>query len=322
MRKLLLAALIYLSAASIAWSQGYRTQSLTIVVPVAPGASTDLLARLLAEHMKVSLGRPVIVENTTGAGGSIGVARVARAPADGNTLSIGNLTTHVGASLAYPVKYDVLADFEPVARLTDTSMMLVGKSSLPAKNLAELIAWLNVSPNKASAATVGVGSPAHLCAAEFQSKTSTLFGLVPYRGGAPAVQDVIAGQIDLFCGEASNLLPHVRAGTVRAYAMANAARYFAAPDIPTMAEAGVPGMDIPFWHGLWTPKGTPKDVIAKLHAAVADALSDPAFRQHLSELGHIIPATDRLAPEAFRKHHAAEMARWLPVIRDADSKGQ
>jgi tripartite-type tricarboxylate transporter receptor subunit TctC len=312
-------SLLPVLGAAAAGAESFPMRPITIVVPVAAGASTDTLARLIAERMRASLGQPVLVENVTGAGGSIGVARVARAEADGYTLSIGNLTTHVGANIVYPVKYDVLRDFEPVSRLTDTPMMLIGRSTLPAKDVNELIAWLKANPS-ASAATIGGGSPAHLCAVDFRNRTGTRFALVPYRGGAPAVQDVMGGQVDLFCGEASNLLPHVRGGTAKAFAVAGQERWFAAPEIPTMAEAGLPNMDISFWHGLWAPAGTPKQAIARLHAAVSDAFADSALRQRLAQMGHVIPPPAQRTPEALRAHQSREIDKWRPIFQAARVK--
>ncbi len=322
MKTLLLAVALAIAGIGNAIAQPYPSRPIMIVVPVAAGGSNDTIARLLAERMRTPLGQPVIVENVTGAGGSIGVARVARAAPDGYTLSIGNWTTHVGASAVYPVSYDVLKDFEPVSRLTDTSMLIVGRNGLPAKDVKELIVWLKANPDKASAATIGIGSPAHLCAIDFQNKTGTRFGFVPYRGGAPAIQDVVAGQVDLFCGKASNILPHVRSGAIRAYAVASKNRWFAAPDIATMSEAGVHGMDIPFWHGLWAPKGTSKIVIARLHAAVTDAFAEPALRQRLAELGHEIPSGDLRTPEALGTFHKAEIDKWWPIIKAANIKAE
>ena len=322
MKALLLAVALVILAIGNALAQAYPSRPITLVVPVAAGGSVDTIARLLSERIKAQLGQPVIVENVTGAGGSIGVARAARAVPDGYSLSIGNWTTHVGASAVYRVSYDVLKDFEPVSRLTDTSMLIVGRNGLPAKDIEELIVWLKANPDKASAATIGIGSPAHLCGIDFQNKTGTRFGFVPYRGGAPAIQDLVAGQVDLFCGEASNILPHVRSGTIRAYAVASKSRWFAAPDIVTTIEAGVHGMDIPFWHGIWAPKGTPKEVVALLHAAVADAFAEPALRQRLAELGHEIPSAQQRTPAAFGAFHKAEIDKWWPIIRAAGIKAE
>ena len=308
------------AAVAVASAQSYPSRPVTIVVPVSAGASTDALARLIAERMRTRLGQPVLVENVTGAGGSIGVARVARAEPDGYTLSLGNLTTHVGASIVYPVKYNVLRDLAPVSRLTDTAMMIVGKSTLPARDIKELVAWLAANPDRASAATIGSGSPARLCAVDFQNRTGTRFGLVPYRGGAPAVQDLVAGQIDLFCGEASNILPHVRSGAVKAFAVASRTPWFGAPEIPTMNDAGIAGMDIPFWHGLWAPAGTPKDAIAALHAAVSEALADPPLQERLARIGHAIPPPEQRTPDALRAYHASEIDKWRPIFQAARMK--
>jgi tripartite-type tricarboxylate transporter receptor subunit TctC len=237
------------------FAQVYPLRPITVIVPIAAGSSLDVVARLLADHMKNSFGQAVVVENVTGAGGSIGAARVARAKADGYVLSIGNWNTHVGAPAVYPVQYDPLKDFEPVSRISDAPAFIVSNNNIPATSLTELIAWLRANPDKASAATVGVGSAAHLCAISFQNSTGTRLQFVPYRGGAPAVQDLVAGQVELMCADATNSLPHARAGKIRAYAIAAKNRLEVAPDIPTVDEAGLPGFYFSQWVGLWTPKG-------------------------------------------------------------------
>lgn len=315
-----LIAYLALAICGGAHAQSYPQRAITIVVPVTPGGSVDTLARILAERLRTSLGEPVIVENVTGAGGSVGVARVARAAPDGYTLSLGNWTTHVGAGAVYPVNYDALSDLEPVARLTDTSLLLVGRINLPAKNVKELAAWLKENPGKASAATIGVGSPAHLCTIAFENTVGTKLSLVPYRGGAPAIQDVVAGQVDLFCGETSVILPHVRSGAVTPFAVASKSRWFAAPEIMTMAEAGVENVDLSIWHAMWAPSGTPRGVISRLHTAIEESLADQIFRQRLADLGHQIPPPDQRTPEALRAHHATEIGKWWPIIKASGLK--
>jgi tripartite-type tricarboxylate transporter receptor subunit TctC len=274
----------------------------------------------MAERMRTSLGQTVIVENVTGAGASIGVARAAQAAPDGYTLSIGNWTSHVGAGAMYPVAHDALLEFQPISLLSATPLMIVGKNALPPKDARELIAWLKANPGKASAATVGAGSGAHVCLLYFEQKTGTSFQLVPYRGGAPVMQDLIAGQIDLFCAEASQTLSFLRSGTIKAFAVMSKARWPSAPDVPTMDEVGAPGMYISFWNGLWAPKGTPKEVVARLDAAVVETLADPAVRQRLTELGHVIATAEEQTPEGLGAFHKAEIEKWWPIIKAANIK--
>jgi tripartite-type tricarboxylate transporter receptor subunit TctC len=270
--------------------------------------------------MRVALGQTIIVENITGAGSTIGVGRAASAAPDGYTLSIGNWTSHVGSGALYPTQYDLLRDFVPVSLITTAPMIIVGKNALPAKDARELIAWLKANPDKASAVTIGAGSAAHICGLYFQDKTGTRFLFVPYRGGAPAMQDLVGGQIDLMCAEASQTITHVRSGKMKAFAVMTPTRWPALPDVPTTDEVGVPGMHISFWHGLWVPKGTPQDVIAKLNAAVVDTLADPAVRQRLSDLGQVIATREEQTPAALAAHHKAEIEKWWPIIKAANIK--
>jgi tripartite-type tricarboxylate transporter receptor subunit TctC len=235
-------------------------------------------------------------------------------------LIFGNWTSHVGGPAVYPVQHDPLVDFEPVARLTDLPMMMVGKQGLPAKDLNELIAWLKVNADKASAATIGRGSPAHLCLVHLQNSTATRFPLVPYKGGAQAIQDVLAGQVDLMCGEGMNILPHMIAGKVKAYAVLSKARWFAAPEIPTAEEAGFPGLTISFWSGLWVPKGTPQFAVGRPGTAVREALADPNVRQRLTNTGNEIPTLQEQTPQALSAHHKAEIDKWWPIIKAANIK--
>jgi tripartite-type tricarboxylate transporter receptor subunit TctC len=304
----------------IAHAQGYPSHPITMVVPFPAGGPTDTLARILSERMRVSLGQPVIIETVTGAGASIGVARAAQATPDGYTLSIGNWTSHVGAGAMYPAAHDAVLELQPVSRISATPLMIIGKNALPPKNARELIAWLKADPGKASAATVGAGSAAHVCLLYFQQKTGTSFQLVPYRGGAPVMQDLVAGQIDMFCAEASQTLSFVRSGAIRAFAVMSKERWPAAPEVPTMDEVGVSGMYISFWNGLWVPKGTPSEIVAKLNGAVVDALADPAVRQRLTELGHVIATREEQTPQALGAFHKAEIETWWPIIKAANIK--
>jgi tripartite-type tricarboxylate transporter receptor subunit TctC len=303
-------------------AQVYPARPIAMIVPYSAGGPTDTLARILAEHMRTSLGQSIIIENVTGAGGTIGVGRVARAAPDGYTVGIGQVSTNGFNGAVYQLPYDLLKDLEPVALLTIAPMWIIGKSALPASNVKELIGWLKANADKASMGAVGWGSASHLCGVYFRNHTGTSFTFVPYRGAAPANQDLIAGQIDIFCPEASNSLPLVKSGKVKAFAVLSKTRWAAAPDVPTMDEAGLPGLYIPFWHGFFVPAGTPKDVIAKLNAAAVAALVDPALRQRLIDMGQEIPSRDQQTPEAFGAFQKAEIAKWWPIIRAANIKAE
>jgi tripartite-type tricarboxylate transporter receptor subunit TctC len=305
--------------AAVAAAQSYPSRTVSMIVPFPAGGPTDSLARIVSERMKASLGQPVIVENVGGAGGSIGVTRVARAAPDGYTIGIGQLTSYVFSSAVYNTSYDLLKDFEPVALLTTAPQWLIGRGDLPAKNLPEVIAWLKANGDKASFGTIGIGSPSHVFATLFQKTTGTQFQLVPYRGGAPAMQDLIGGQIDLSCLEASNTLANVRAGKIKAFALLSKTRWAQAPDVPTAEEAGVP-LAMPFWHGLWVPRGTPKDIVDRINAAVIDTLTDPAIAKRLADMGQEIPPRDQLTPAVLGAFHKAEIEKWWPVIKAANIK--
>src|SRR5438094_2653661 len=286
------------AASGIASAQVYPSRPVTIIVPVPPGGVADPIARILADHLTVALGQPVVVENVTGAGGSIGLGRAARAAPDGYTISIGNWLSHVGASAVYPVQYDVLKDFVAVSLLTNSPILITARKDFPANDLNELIAWLKENPGKATAATVGVGSAAHVSGVYFQRATGTRFQFVPYRGGGPAVQDEVAGHVDLMFNEGTGALPYVLSRQIKTYAVLAETRWFAAPDIPTSDEIGVPGANISFWHGLWVPTGTPQEVVNKLNAAVAAALADATVRKRLTDIGQEIVPRDKQTPEA------------------------
>jgi len=301
-------------------AQVYPSRPITMVVPFAAGGPVDTVARILSEPMRATLGQSIIVENVTGAAGSIGVGRVARAAPDGYTLSIGHWSTHVVNGAIYPLPYDLLRDLEPIVLLPSNPMIVVSKSAVPAKNLNEFVGWIKANEGKVSAGTAGAGSATHVAGVYFQNITGTRFQFVPYRGTGPALQDLVAGQIDFIVDQASNSLQHVRDGKIRAYAVTASARLPSAPDIPTVAEAGLPSLDISVWYGLWAPKGTPKEIIAKLNAAAVQALSEPAVRQRFAELGLDMPPRDRLTPEALAAYQKAEIEKWWPVIKDANIK--
>jgi tripartite-type tricarboxylate transporter receptor subunit TctC len=320
MRRLVLAAVIAAAGVASAAAQTYPTRSINLVVPFAAGGPTDTIARILAEGMRQALGQTVIVENITGAAGSIGVGRVARATPDGYTIGIGHWSTHVVNAAVYPLQYDVLNDFEPISLIATNPQLVVSKNAVPAKDLKELIAWIKQNGDQVTQGTAGAGSASHIAGVYFQKLTGTTFRFVPYRGAGPVMQDMLAGHIDLNFDQAANSLPQVRAGQIRAYAVTAKTRLAAAPDIPTVDEAGVPGFYIAVWHGLWAPKNTPKEVMARLIEATRAALANPLVQKRLADLGQEIPALDQQTPEALRAHHKAELDKWVPLIKAANIK--
>jgi tripartite-type tricarboxylate transporter receptor subunit TctC len=305
-----------------AQAQVYPTRPITLVVPYPAGGPTDTLGRILAEHMRGTLGQTLVIENVTGAGGTIGVGRVARAPGDGYTLAIGQVATNVFNGATYQLPYDLLKDLVPVALLTTAPMWIIGKTALPVENVKELVTWLKSNPDKATMAVVGWGSASHLCGVYFQNHIGTRVAFVPYRGAAPANQDLLAGQIDLFCPEASNSLPLLKGGKIKAFAVLSKTRWAAAPDVPAMDEAGLPGLYIPFWHGFFAPAGTPKEIIARLNAAAIAAVNDSVVRQRLIDMGQQIPPPEQQSPEAFAAFQRAEIEKWWPIIRAANIKAE
>jgi tripartite-type tricarboxylate transporter receptor subunit TctC len=310
-------------ASSIARAQTYPSRPITIVVGFAAGAATDTIGRMMAERMKSSLGQPVIVEDVTGAGGTIAAGRVARAAPDGYTLSLGNDTSHVMAGATYALQYDLLNDFEPVALLSTSPHVLTARKTMPADDLKGLIAWLKANSDKATQGHGGTGSPTHIAGFFFQRETGTRFQFVPYpRGAATRIQDLVAGQIDMAISDPIAALPQVRAGTIKAFGITTKTRLPSAPDIPTLDEAGLPGFDIPSWYGLWLPKGTPKNITAKLNAAVVEALADPMVRARLADLAQETFPRAQQTPEALGAFQKAEIEKWWPIIKAAKIRGQ
>jgi len=307
----------------VASALDYPTRPITIIVPFPAGGPVDTLARLLAEPMRQTLGQPLVIENVGGAGGSIAAARVARATPDGYTMILGNWTSFVGTPAVYPVPFDVKNDFLPVALLTFSPLLLVGRKSLPANNVQELIAWLKADPGKATAGTIGIGSPSQVGAIYFQKLTGTQIQLVPYRGAAPALTDLLASQIDLrMAAEASQMLPYLKSGTVKAFAVMGKTRWPSAPDIPTIEEAGVPELALSFRQAHWVPKSTPEAIVAKLNAAAVSALADAGVRQRLDDLGQEIAPREQQTPQALGAFHQAEIDKWWPIIKAAGIRGE
>ena len=304
----------------MARGQAYPSRPITMIVPYPAGGPTDTIARLLGERMRASLGQPVIIENVAGAGGTIGVGRVARAAGDGYTLGIGHWGSHVVNGAIYTLPYDLLTDLEPVALISDGPQLIVASKSVPAKDLKELIAWLKANPGNAMVGTTGVGGAAHLAGIIFQNATGTNMQIVPYRGAAPRMQDMLSGQIHLAFDQAASALPQVRAGNLQAYAVTSKTRLTVAPNIPTVDEAGLPGFYTSVWHGLWSSKNTPKDIVSRLNAAAVDALADATVRQRLTELGQELPAREQQTSEALGAHQKAEIDKWWPIIKAAGIK--
>jgi tripartite-type tricarboxylate transporter receptor subunit TctC len=321
MRRAVLAALVGLLAfAGGAHADDFPSHPVTIVVPFSAGGPSDAMTRILAERMQRALGQTITVENVTGAGGSLGVGRVVRAAPDGYTISFGHLGTHVANGAIYRLGYDLVADLAPVVLLPSNPMIVVSKNAVPAKTLQELLAWLRARPGLPTAGTAGAGSGSHIAGLYFENVTGIKLQYVPYRGTAPALNDLVAGQIDIIVDQTSNSISQVRAGTIRAYAVTDDKRVESAPEIPTTDEAGLPGFHMTLWSGLWVPKGTPNDIIAKLNAAAVTALSDPAVRKKLQDLGLEMPPKDQLSPEALGTWQKAEIAKWWPMIKAANVK--
>ena len=305
-----------------AGAQSYPSRPITMIAPFPAGGPSDALARILSEPMRAALGQPVVIENVAGAGGNIGVGRLARSAPDGYTVDIGQWSTHVVNAITYSLPYDVLHDFEPIALLAVTPQLIIARKNFPASNVKELVAWLKANPDKATAATVGAAGGAQVTAMYFQEATGTRFTFVPYRGGAPAMQDLIAGQVDIMFDQAANAIGQVRNGAIKAYAVLNKERWSALPEVPSIDEAGVPSLYVSYWHGLWAPKGTPSDIIARLNDAVTGALADPAVGQRFAEIGQEVWPREQQTPAALAAHHKAETEKWWPIIKASNLRAE
>jgi len=307
------------AATRIVLADNYPSRPVTVIVPFAAGGPTDVLTRIITDKMQSPLGQPIVVEDVSGAGGSIAAARVARSTPDGYTLEIGNNGSNLLSGALYALPVDIVKDFAPVAELTVNPQILISRKDIPATDLREFLAWLKANQKTVS---VGIAGPvAQVSVINFENMTGMQFQLVPYRGAAPAIQDLMAGHIDLMVDQLSNSVPQIKADTIRAYAVAANKRSPAVPQIPTTDEAGLPGFYGALWHGLWAPKGTPPDVIAKINVAAKQALADPAVKQRLADLGQEIVPIEQQTPDGLGKFQQAEMDKWFPIVKAAGMKG-
>src|SRR6201985_1315724 len=317
---LIVAVLAALGMGGLARAEDYPSRPITMIVPFPAGGATDTLARVLAENMRAKLGQPIVIENVGGAAGTLGVTRAVRSAADGYTLSIGTSTTHMLTGGLYKLPFDLLKDLDPIILIGSEPLLIVGKKSFPADDLKGLIAWLKANPGKASVGIAGVGATGQLAGIAFQKATGTSFEFVPYRGNGPALQDLLGGQIDFMMEPSSNFRSQLATANLKPFALTGHARLPSAPNIPTVDEAGVPGFFATLWYGLWVPKGTPKDAIAKLNATMTQVLFNPQVRQRFAELGIQMTPIDQQSPEALRAYQKAEAERWWPIIKAANIK--
>jgi tripartite-type tricarboxylate transporter receptor subunit TctC len=313
-------ALAVLHGISPAAAQVYPFRAITMIVPFAAGGPSDVVARILSERLRASLGQSIVIENVAGGGGSIGMGRVARSAPDGYTVGIGSWSTNIVNGAIHNLQYDVVTDFEPVVLLPANPLFIAANGAVPAKDLKELVAWLKANEDKVSVATSGAGTSPHVAGVMLQKITDTRLQMVHYRGGAPAIQDLLSGQVHLFMNQASSFLPHLGDSKLKVYAVLSKERLPQAPDIPTVDEAGLPGFYLSSWNGIWASKGTPKEAITRLNAAFVDAMSDPTVRQRFIDLGQVVPSIDQLTPEAFGAYHLAEFQKWTPIINAANIK--
>lgn len=322
MRSFTKTALAFALAASSLAAMAFPTKPITIVVPYAAGGSTDVLARVLAEAMTRDLGQQIIVENAGGAGGTIGTSRVTRAANDGHTLLLHNMGIATAPALYSKLTFDVKKDLEPVALAGDVPMILVANKKFAPSNLVDFTKYMKSHPGEVKFSHAGIGATSHLCAMLINQTLGTTVTMVPYRGTGPALQDLVAGNVDVICDQPVATGPHIQAGMLKGYAMATKERLSTMPDVPTFSEGGMPGFELAVWHGLYAPKGTPSAVIERLNKAARVAFSEPALIKRFQDMGVMIPQGDRLKPEALRKHTVAEIQRWDPVIKAAGAKAE
>ena len=315
-----IAAFVAAFAALAAYSQDYPNRPITLVVPFSAGGPTDTLARIFAQRMGATLRQTIVVENIVGAGGTIANSKVLRAAPDGYMIEIGHIGTHVLAPAVQSMEVDYVNDFEPIGLVASNPEVIVVNSKLPVKTLKEFVAYVKANPGNVSYGSGGPGTPAHIMAVDFGNRVGAPLNIVHYKGAGPAMQDLIAGHVNSAFDQAATALNQVRAGRIVALAVTAPQRLTSAPDIPTVDEAGLPGFYMSVWHALWAPKGTPREVIAKLNAAAREALADPAIRKQLQDLGQEIPPVEQQTPAALRAHHKAETEKWWPIIKAAGIK--
>ena len=320
MVRLALAILVSLLSTIGVAAQPYPSRPVTMIVPFPAGGPTDALGRILGERMRQSLGVSIVIENVGGAGGSVGAGRLARATPDGHTIGIGQVTSHVFSGAVYTINFDIVRDFEPIALIASAPQWLLARSGFPASSLAELKAWLQANPDKASFATIGSGSPTHVWGVNFANSIGARINFVSYRGGGPVLQDLIAGHVDMGIVEASFSVAQVQGGAVKALAVLSSARWRKSPDTPNVDEAGARGLYLPFWHCLWAPKGTPAEIVARLNAAVIETLEDAAIKQKLTDMGQEIYPRAELTPAALAATQKAAIDTWWPIIKAARIK--
>jgi tripartite-type tricarboxylate transporter receptor subunit TctC len=298
-------------------AEEYPSRPITMIVPLGPGGSTDVVARIVAEGMARALGQPIIAENVTGAGGTVGVGRLARSTPDGYTIGIGQWGTNMANGAIYSLPYDLVQDFEPIGLIATQPFLIDSKKEVPATNLTEFIAWLKANGDKASEGNSGIGTPSHIAGVLFQKAIGVKLQMVPYRGAGQSMQGLVAGDIDVMLDTPAVSMSQVRAGTIKAFAVTDKTRVASAPDIPTTDEAGLPGFYFTFWHAIWAPKNTPKEILAKLDAALMQSLADPQVRQHLTDIAQNIFPREQQTPEALLAYQKAEIDKWWPLIKAA-----
>jgi tripartite-type tricarboxylate transporter receptor subunit TctC len=320
MRNVIIAAALALVAViAPAHAETFPSRPITLIVPFPPGGSTDVAGRIIADKMGAFLGQPVIVENIGGAGGSIGVGRLARATPDGYTIDIGQWDTHVG-SIIYNLDYDLQTDFEPVGLISLNPQLLVARKTLPADDLKALVAWMKQNPGDAK--FVNQNAAAQVSGLLLEKLTDTKVLFIPYRGAGPAMTDLISGQVDLLVAQGAVTLPQIRAGAIKAIVNMSPRRSGAIPDIPTSDEAGVPGLYMSGWFGLFAPKDTPRAVIARLNDALVEALADANVRMRFAGLGLDIAPRAQQTPSGLAAFHKAEIEKWWPIIKAAGIRGE